>query len=719
MLCVELNLTFSSKTVISAIYRPPDSTPSYDFHSVTEFTSHLKNSARFLKSHSLILGDFNYPAVKWIEGCGFSNSMNSADSAFCETLQDHSLLQVNPPLTRKENILDLLITDAPDRIMNIATLTPIQAGLETDHDLLEFDFVARPRRVKKPARYAYNFKSADFENLKRQIMQRSAISNSVSCNSGVDACWPNWKSAVLDIINADIPKARVRDSNRPPWIDKEVRRLLKRKESARRAAKKHNSTYYLEKFRILRKESKALINRKLKEYHTSLGDSLKVNPKRFWSYFRHKTKSKSIPVNVVYGGGQISSGVEMAEAFNKYFYSMIMHASEVPLDAFTLPDGRMLVLDSLVLCEDEVYKVLLNLDPSKAPGPDGLPTIVLKTCARELTPSLCALFNLSLAEGKLPTEWKHAFVVPVHKKGKKEDVTNYRPISLLCIASKVLEGCIFKHFKDFPCPLFDNAQHGFLQGRSTVTQLLAFYHEIGQSLDKGLQSDIVYLDLAKAFDSVSHQRLLLKHSHYGVSGKLLQWFESYLGGCGQQCLVHGFTSSRSPVPSGVLQGSILGPLLFLVYVNDLLLVIQNRIALFADDSKCSSVIESLQDCESLQKDLESLHGWSDNWHLKFNTSKCEVLTVTHKRHPFHYDYKLNNNSLKYVTKVKDLGVTISPDLTWDTHINTILAKANRMLAFLHRNSAMSFTTGHRNYYISGLYDHILTMLVRYGSQYDR
>ena len=139
------------------------------------------------------------------------------------------------------------------------------------------------------------------------------------------------------------------------------------------------------------------------------------------------------------------------------------------------------------------------------------------------------------------------------RKEKKEDVTNYKPISLLCVVSKVLEQCIFKHFKDFLRPLFVNAQHGFLQGRSTVTQLLAFYHEIGQSLDKGLQSDIVYLDLAKAFDSVSHQRLLLTLSLYRVSEKLLQWFESYLGGRGQQCLVHGFTSSRSPVSSESLR----------------------------------------------------------------------------------------------------------------------------------------------------------------------
>ena len=261
----------------------------------------------------------------------------------------------------------------------------------------------------------------------------------------------------------------------------------------------------------------------------------------------------------------------------------------------------------------------MNLNPSKAPGPGGLPTTVLKSCARELTPSV-----FSLAEGKLPTEWKDALVVLVHNKGKKEDVTIYRPISLLCVVSKVLERCIFKHFEEFLCPLFHNAQHGFLQGRSTVTQLLAFYHEIGQSLDKSLQSDIVYLDLAKAFDSVSHQRLLLKLSRYGVSGKLLQWFESYLGERGQQCLVHGFTLVALQFHQEFLRA-----------VSSVLLpVIQNRITLFADDSKCSNVIESLQDYESFQKEVDSLHGWTDNWHLKFNISKCQVRTVTRMRHLF-------------------------------------------------------------------------------------
>ena len=189
----------------------------------------------------------------------------------------------------------------------------------------------------------------------------------------------------------------------------------------------------------------------------------------------------------------------MAKAFNKYFSSTSTHAPEIPLDAFTPLDEGMSVLDSLVLCEDEVYKVLLNLNPSKALGPGGLPAIVLKLFARELTPSLCGLFNSSLAEGKLPTEWKDALVVLVRKKGKKEDVTNYSPISLLSVVSKVLERCIFKHFKEFLCPLFHNAQHGSLQCRSTVTQLVAFYHEIGQSLDKGLQSKGLCIESRKGF----------------------------------------------------------------------------------------------------------------------------------------------------------------------------------------------------------------------------
>jgi len=173
-----------------------------------------------------------------------------------------------------------------------------------------------------------------------------------------------------------------------------------------------------------------------------------------------------------------------------------------------------------------------------------------------------------------------------------------------------------------------------------VTQLLSFYHGVGQTLDKGMQTDIIYLDLAKAFDSVSHKRLIFKLSHYGISSPVLNWFKDYLKDRSQCCLVNGFSSNCLPVRSGVPQGSILGPILFLLYVNDLPSVVDNTLALFADDSKCSKAITSRDDCISLQDDLDNLLSWSQDWNLRFNPSKCEVLTVSRKKNPVDYNYSL-------------------------------------------------------------------------------
>ena len=200
---------------------------------------------------------------------------------------------------------------------------------------------------------------------------------------------------------------------------------------------------FLEKFGALRKEVKTLINTKQKEYIGSLGDSLKENPKRFWNYYRSKTKSNSIPANVTYSNKTFVSGLEKADAFNRFFFSTF--TQDTDSSAITLSPPYLSnppLLECLQISEADVSRLLAGLDPSKAPGPDSIPTLVLKECARELAPSVCRLFNLSLVSGKVPTEWKYALVVPVHKKGKKEEVTNYRPISLLCVISKVLERCL-------------------------------------------------------------------------------------------------------------------------------------------------------------------------------------------------------------------------------------------------------------------------------------
>ena len=253
------------------------------------------------------------------------------------------------------------------------------------------------------------------------------------------------------------------------------------------------------------------------------------------------------------------------------------------------------------------------IDPSKAPGPDNIPGQILKQCSAVIAPSLCSLFNHSLRSGTLPSEWKSANVAPVHKKNKKEPATNYRPISLLSIISKVLERCVCHRFYDHVKDMINKAQHGFLHGRSCVTQLLATLHHIGQLLDRNVQTDILFLDFAKAFDSVDHTILLTKLKSYGISSNMYNWFTDYLRGRTQRVVVDGETSEWSlRITSGVPQGSIVGPMLFLLFINDLPDVIppSTSTGLYADDTKLYKAITSRQDGDHLQEALSHADIWS-------------------------------------------------------------------------------------------------------------
>ena len=318
---------------------------------------------------------------------------------------------------------------------------------------------------------------------------------------------------------------------------------------------------------------------------------------------------------------------------------------------------------------------------------DNISIRLLKECATSITTSLTCLFNKSLQRGTLPSEWKLSNVIPIHKKGDKSFVENYRPISLLCVIAKVMERCIYNHLVDHIRKMISLAQHGFLRGKSCTGQRLSVLHRISKNLDSGKQTDILYFDIAKAFDTVDHNLLLNKLSQFGLTGNILQWFKNYLTGRQQRVLLNGVISDTLPISSGVPQGSILGPLLFLIYVNDLPSSISSPsvgISLFADDTKCFSIVESPADACALKTEARNVEKWALSRRLKFNPQKCKVLSVTRKHHPIVAEYTINSEIMQHVDTQRDLGVTFSSDLKWNKHIYEQVTKANRILGMLKR-----------------------------------
>lgn len=351
-------------------------------------------------------------------------------------------------------------------------------------------------------------------------------------------------------------------------------------------------------------------------------------------------------------------------------------------------------MNNLIITEDQVLNILTKLDKNKAYGIDAIPTIIYKYCALALYKSLTLLYNVSLYTGILPNEWKTAAICPILKKGNPEEIVNYRPISLLPIAIKVMEKCVHNYIYPTIQTTLDTKQHGFRASKSTTTQLLSFYDTVHKNLDNNIQTDIIYLDLAKAFDKVSHELLLIKLQKYGFNGKLLTWFHQYLNNRRQCVLVNGVTSNYARVYSGVPQGSILGPLLFIIFVDDMIAsVSQNStIYLYADDSKLSCPVHNIRDCDALQNDLKLLFDWSKTWGLKFNVNKCQVMTVTRARIPIVYNYFIDNVGLARVNSCMDLGLNVSNTLNWDNHLKECIKKANRRLGLIKRILCPGVTT---------------------------
>jgi len=329
-----------------------------------------------------------------------------------------------------------------------------------------------------------------------------------------------------------------------------------------------------------------------------------------------------------------------------------------------------------------IKSLLDRLKPHKATGPDNVSARFLKEFSSEITPALTLIFKTSLRQGSLPEDWLHAYIVPAYKGGNKDKnlPENYRPVSLTSICCKTLEHIVYSNVMSHlnKNKVLSSYQHGFRENRSCVSQLLITVNDFARNLNDQKQTDTILLDFSKAFDKVNHFKLCLKAAHYGIRGSTLKWIEAFLHNRTQQVVLNGKFSEKASVLSGVPQGTVLGPLLFLIYINDMPAYVQSNIRLFADDAYLYRTIANINDPLSLQDDLTSLQEWERLWDMEFHPQKCKHLPITST-------YSIHNEELENVLKAKYLGVTIDKKLKWNTHVESICNKANQKRSFLQRN----------------------------------
>ena len=332
-----------------------------------------------------------------------------------------------------------------------------------------------------------------------------------------------------------------------------------------------------------------------------------------------------------------------------------------------------------------VYNRLSKLNTWKAPGLDGICNFVLKSCAGALAEPLAHIFNSSLVSGKYPSQWKRGVIKPLYKhKGDRSNPAFYRPVVLLPCVSKVFEGCVREQLQDHCLRnhAMPDEQFGFLPKRSAVWQLLEVVDTWHRVLDTGASVHACFLDLAKAFDRVDHSLLFQKLSSVGVSNEDLSWFKSYLSERTVCTEVDGHRSSFRAISSGVPQGSVLGPLLFIIFYRDLPSVISSSCAMFADDTlifdSCSKHTTSGSCCR-LQDDLVKLHAWADDWSSSFNASKSVEMVIGKRqaRNSRKPPLVLGSSEIPRDHQTCHLGVTLTDRLSWSAH----LSKVQKKLAF--------------------------------------
>jgi hypothetical protein len=628
---------------------------------------------------SVILGDFNCP-----DAINFQPVYCKVTVLLLNFIQENFLYQKVKEATRNENILDLVLS-TDDNL--VADLSVGESLVNSDHNIIRFrlnmktEIQSNEMRIPNFYKANFNLFRDKFSNVDWHCMDEISVNEQ----------WELLKDKIKEVERETVPfkiKRTQMGKMKPKWFNYNICKLITDRNKVYNTYKRNknddNKKAYVESRRCVKK---AIRNAK-REYEMQIAKDSKENPKRFYDYISNRNPLRENIGPLIKNSGDLAiNNQDAAKTLNEYFASVftVEDDSEIPVPIQLRQFREDERLTSIKISEKDVVAYINKLKVTKSPGPDGIYPVVLKELNNVLAGTLVKLFNNSLKHGEVPEDFKLANITPIFKKGDKRLPSNFRPISLTSVVGKILESIIrdeiIKHLDKYS--LIMDSQHGFRRNRSCLTNLLQFYNKLIEQYDDHGVVDVIYLDFSKAFDVIPHKKLMVKLKAHGIDGEVLLWIKNWLKQRKQRVVINGDVSEYITVTSGVPQGSVLGPLLFLIYVNDLDFGISNLLSKFADDTKLGGVVKNTEHGESIQNDLNKIAEWAKLWDMKFNVEKCCVLHLG--RNNIRSTYNIYGKSLSATTAQKDLGVRVSEDFKFTKQCIEACEKANKVLGFIYRN----------------------------------
>ena len=621
-------------------------------------------------SEIIVCGDFNMPSADWSS----FTSTDSDDETLLHMIDAQHFAQQVELQTLGQNTLDLVFTRF-DSIIDLEICGAFSA-FPSDHCPVSFSINCPLNApVKLHARRKPSFCAANFEALSADLL---ATPFPGCCSPDSDTLINVWYEWVRSAVLRHVPRRTRHRDSLPPWVSQATSHLMKQLETAKRVDSRKHRGPSAKATRLQQPAYEACAS------DQSVYESFLSNvrdTRRLFKYYRSVKKDYLYPSVMTHNGADGSTDVAKAEMFNLFFISVYSPTQILPHWA-DLPDvqSHLPPIEDFDTSEAVIRNVLATLDVTKSCGNDNLPPVLFRNAADGIAKSSSSVFSHIRQTCCYPTVWKQSVVIPVHKGKSKASVDNYRPVSLLPIVSKIFEKCIFHRLYFYVSGWLHTSQHGFRRNRSCITQLLIYLDKVYSAIDAGLEVEVMYTDFSKAFDKVDHNILLRTLYHLGVRGKLWHLIRSYLSDRYQCVRVGEECSSYLTVNSGVPQGSLLGPLLFLVLVNDFADACDKTACfLCADDSKILR-LDGRPSC--LQSDIYRVQQWSESNGLQLNVAKCVYMTFQGPSHEVLLDERIIPLSETH----SDLGLLIAANLRWTQHVNRQCQNASRVFYMIKRNA---------------------------------